>query len=78
MPQTITLEIADDGAVSVSVEMDGGAPQMMSFDAVGDALDAIEELVGVEGAEDTEARWNQEAESRSKTNRDMYADQEMM
>jgi len=75
MPQTITLEIADDGAVSVSVEMDGGAPQMMS---VGDALDAIEELVGVEGAEDTEAMWNQEAESRSKTNRDMYADQEMM
>lgn len=78
MPQTITLEIADDGAVSVSVEMDGAAPQMMSFDAVGDALDAIEELVGAEDAAAPEAMWNEEAASRSKANRDMYADEEMM
>jgi hypothetical protein len=77
MPQTITLEIADDGAVSVSVEMDGGAPQMMSFDAVGDALEAIEELVGAENAE-PKAMWDEEAASRSKNNREMYADQEMM
>ncbi len=76
MPQTITLEIADDGAVSVSVEMDGGAPQMMSFDAVGDALAAIEDLVGAE--ESPEAMWDEEAASRSKANRDMYADEEMM
>jgi hypothetical protein len=50
---------------------------MMSFDAVGDALDAIEELVGAEDAA-PEAMWNEEAASRSKANRDMYADEEMM
>lgn len=71
MPQKITLEIADDGAVSVSVEMDGGAPQMMSFDAVGDALDAIEELVGDEGTENPEAMWNEEADARAQTNTEM-------
>jgi hypothetical protein len=65
MPQKITLEIADDGTVSVSVEMDGGAPQMMAFEAVEEALDAIEDLVGAE-EESPEAMWNAEATAREK------------
>lgn len=65
MPQKITIEIADDGAVSVSVEMDGGAPQMMSFDSVDEALDAVEEIVGEE-QETPEAMWNAEADAREK------------
>lgn len=73
MPQKITLEIADDGVVSVSVEMDGGAPQMMSFDAVDEALDAIEQLVGDE-EETPEAMWNAEATARNQT----ATEQEMM
>jgi hypothetical protein len=45
--------------------MDGGAPQMMSFEAVEEALDAIEDLVGAE-EESPEAMWNAEATAREK------------
>lgn len=70
MPQKITIEIADDGAASVSVEMDGGAPQMMSFDSVDEALDAVEELVGEE-QETPEAMWDAEATAREKSAEEM-------
>jgi hypothetical protein len=60
MAQMITIQIADDGAVSVSVEMEGAEPQMMEFASIGEALEAIAQLM----EEDPEAMWQEEATAR--------------
>jgi len=75
MAQRITMDIADDGSTSVSVEMDGAEPQMMEFDSADEALNAVYELVSPEGVEATpEAMWDEEAAMRD----EMMATEEMM
>ncbi len=65
MPKMITIDIADDGATTVSVEADGAEPQVMNFESTDEALDALEQVL--QGEADTpEAMWQQEAEARSK------------
>jgi hypothetical protein len=63
MAQRIEIEIADDGATSVTVMMDGGDPQMMEFASTDEALDALGQLLaGEEPGEDE--MWNEEAAAR--------------
>jgi hypothetical protein len=62
MAQRIMIEIADDGATSVSVEADGAEPQMMDFASPAEAIDALAGMVGAE--ENPEAMWEQEAAAR--------------
>lgn len=63
MAQRIEIEIADDGATSVTVMMDGEDPQMMEFASTDEALDALGQLLaGEEPGEDE--MWNEEVAAR--------------
>ncbi len=74
MASRITIDVADDGSVSVSAEMDGAEPQMMQFGSVDEALESIEEMLGGE-TETPEAMWQQEAAAREAP---MMTEEEMM
>jgi|LauGreDrversion4_2_1035121.scaffolds.fasta_scaffold02017_11 hypothetical protein len=76
MAQRIEIEIADDGATSVTVMMDGGDPQMMEFASTDEAMDALEQLLAGDEAMDDEAMWNEEAAARDSESTPMM--EEMM
>lgn len=62
--QRITIEVADDGRVSVTAETDGAEPQMMDFESAEEALEAVSGML--EGSEpDMESMWNEEAANRA-------------
>jgi hypothetical protein len=72
MAQRIEIEIADDGATSVTVMMDGGDPQMMEFASTDEAMDALEQLLAGDEAMDDEAMdeeamWDEEVAAREAT-----------
>lgn len=64
--QRITIEVADDGAVSVSAESPGEQPESMQFKSVDEALGAVRELLSEsEMNEDPKQAWNEEADRRT-------------
>ena len=73
MASRITIDIADDGAAAVTMEMDGAEPQMMNFPSAAEALDAVGQML--EGTESPDAMWQQEAAAREAP---MTNDEEMM
>lgn len=69
--QTITIELADDGKVTVMAESPDEEMESMDFDNVEDALQAVKGLVmdeemDQEPAEemDQQSMWNEEAKKR--------------
>lgn len=73
--QTITIEIADDGRVSVTSETEGAEPQSQEFETLSEAIEALEGLVEPAEAEEPEmddedmdpaTMWDQEAAARPK------------
>jgi uncharacterized protein YkuJ len=61
--QRITIEIADDGRVTVMAENDGEEPQTMDFESAGEALEAVGAMLEPAEAE-MEAMWDEEAARR--------------
>lgn len=73
--ERITIEVADDGRVTVMAESPGEDQEMMDFDSVEEAAGAVRELLmdavedagemeGEEPAGDAAAMWDQEAAAR--------------
>ena len=70
--ERITIEVADDGRVTVMAESPEEPLETMDFDSVEEAAGAVQELLmdAVEGAEtsademDAESMWNEEAAAR--------------
>lgn len=69
----ITIEVADDGRVTVVAEMDGAEPQTMEYENSEEAAAAVLELLAgdapapetaAEGEMDPEAMWDEEAAKR--------------
>lgn len=67
--ERITIEVGDDGRVTVMAESPGEELEQMDFDSVEEAAGAVRELM-LDAQEDAneemspEAMWNQEAASR--------------
>ena len=71
--ERITIEVQDDGRVSVTAESPGESPEMMDFDTVAEAAGAVQELLmdagedagmAEEGEMDPAAMWDEEASKR--------------
>ena len=73
--ERITIEVQDDGRVSVTAESPGEEPEMMDFDTVAEAAGAVQELLmdagegeggemAEEGEMDAAAMWDEEAAKR--------------
>lgn len=71
----ITIEVADDGSVTVVAEMDGAEPQTMEYANSEEAASAVLELLAgdepaaepampAEGEMDAGAMWDEEAAKR--------------
>lgn len=74
--QRITIEVADDGQITVTAESPDEKPETMSFDSIEDAAAAVQELMvdarddaatGESSPDDENAMqsmWNEEAAQR--------------
>ena len=61
--QRITIEIAEDGATTMTVETDGQEPQVTQHASADEAIDALEDLVESSGSS-AESMWAEEAAAR--------------
>lgn len=71
MAQTITIEVADDGSVTVMSESPDAEMESMEFDNTADAMQAIKGLImdqemdqKMEEEPDMKSMWNEEAKKR--------------
>lgn len=68
--ERITIEVADDGRVTVMAESPEEPLETMDFDSVEEAAGAVQELLmdaaegGEMAEEDAESMWNEEAAAR--------------
>lgn len=74
--ERITIEVQDDGRVTVMAESPGESPEQMDFDSVEEAAGAVQELLmdagedagmaeeGEMGEMDAAAMWDEEAAKR--------------
>lgn len=71
--ERITIEVQDDGRVTVMAESPGESPEQMDFDSVDEAAGAVQELLmdagedagmAEEGEMDAAAIWDEEAAKR--------------
>lgn len=71
--ERITIEVQDDGRVTVMAESPGESPEQMDFDSVEEAAGAVQELLmdagedagmAEEGEMDAAAMWDEEAAKR--------------
>jgi hypothetical protein len=70
--ERITIEVSDDGMISVTAESPGETLEQMDFDSAEEAAAAVQELLldaqedASESEMDAEAMWDEEASMRPK------------
>jgi hypothetical protein len=61
--ERITIEMADDGQITITAESPGEELETMDVASPGEAADAVRELL-VDAADDAAAMWDEEASRR--------------
>lgn len=69
----VTIEVQDDGMVSITAELAGAEPESLEFDSVSEALSAVNQMLGSDEMpeempeESAEMMWDEEASKRPKS-----------